>query len=61
MNRQMAECIALECRDGAPSTTSTARAGLPGGAGRPPGSGLADHPEVDVRGILRHAPGDGNR
>ena len=30
MNRQMAECIALECRDGAPSTTSTARAGTTG-------------------------------
>ena len=50
MNCQMAECIALECRDGAPFHHIL-------GAGRDyravldalQGSGLADHPEVDVR------------
>ena len=50
MNRQMAECIALECRDGAPFHHIH-------GAGRDyravldalQGSGLADHPEGAVR------------
>ncbi len=62
MNRQMAECIALECRDGAPFHHIH-------GAGRDyravldalQGSGLADHPEVDAGVYLRHAPGDGSR
>ena len=56
MNRQMAECIALECRDGAPSTTSTARAGTTGRCWTLQGSGLADHPEVDVREYIYDMP-----
>ena len=57
MNRQMAECIALECRDGAPFHHIH-------GAGRDyravldalQGSGLADHPEVDVREYIYDMP-----
>ena len=57
MNCQMAECIALECRDGAPFHHIH-------GAGRDyravldalQGSGLADHPEVDVREYIYDMP-----
>ena len=57
MNRQMAECIALECRDGAPFHHIH-------GAGRDyravldalQGSGLANHPEVDVREYIYDMP-----
>ena len=57
MNRQMAECIALECRDGAPFHHIH-------GAGRDyravldalQGSSLADHPEVDVREYIYDMP-----
>lgn len=57
MNRRMAECIALECRDGAPFHHIH-------GAGRDyravldalQGSGLADHPEVDVREYIYDMP-----
>ncbi|MFQ9205789.1 MAG: UDP-N-acetylglucosamine--N-acetylmuramyl-(pentapeptide) pyrophosphoryl-undecaprenol N-acetylglucosamine transferase [Flavonifractor plautii] len=63
MNRQMAECIALECRDGAPfHHIHGAGRDYPGGAGRPPGQRPGGPPGGGCAGVyLRHAPGDGSR